>query len=199
MKPPTPIRAVRGNPLPVYQGVDYTGKTFGDWTVLGPKTCKKEPGSTKYVTKWLCQCACGSEPSWVIKRNLLRGASKGCFKCYGTRNSSSNNGNWKGYGEISGEVFNRVKTGAKQRGISLDVSMVDLQNLWLAQKGICALSGLSIELGDTASLDRIDSLKSYCLGNIQWVHKTINIMKNDFPEEVFINMCVYVSNHRSKK
>lgn len=196
MTTPTPIKAVRGNPLPIYQGVDYTGKSIGDWTVLGPKTCKQIDGTPKYVTKWLCQCACGSEPSWVIKQNLIRGGSKGCYACYGTRNSGTNNGNWKGHGDVPGEVFHKIRTGAKQRGIALEISVTDLHDLWVAQAGICALTGMPLVMGETASLDRINSLKSYCIGNVQWVHKVINIMKNDFSEEVFIDMCRRVGSHR---
>ena len=194
----TLIKAVRGNSLPIYQGVDYTGKQIGDWTVLGPITCKQADNHTKYVTKWLCQCTCGSAPAWVIKRNLVRGASQGCYACYGTRNSNIGNANWKGHGQISGEIFHKVRCGAKQRGIPLEISIDDLHNLWVSQNGKCALTGISLVLGETSSLDRIDSLKSYCIGNIQWVHKVINIMKNDFPEEVFLNMCHCVSEHHKQ-
>ena len=41
----------------------------------------------------------------------------------------------------------------------------------------------------TASLDRIDSSKGYVIGNVQWVHKDINIMKNKFDNQYFIDMC----------
>jgi hypothetical protein len=191
------IKAVRGNTLPVYLGVDCTGKPFGDWTVLGPMTCSQAVGSKKYITKWLCQCACGSAPAWVIKQNLTRGLSKGCYGCYGTRNSRSDNGNWKGHGEVPGEAFNKVRFGAKSRGIPLEVTTSDLHDLWMAQDRRCALTGMALVMGETASLDRIDSNGGYCLGNIQWVHKVINIMKNDFTEEVFFEMCRRVTEQRS--
>ena len=37
----------------------------------------------------------------------------------------------------------------------------------------------------TASLDRIDSSKGYTEDNIQWVHKDVNQMKMDLPEQRF--------------
>jgi hypothetical protein len=45
----------------------------------------------------------------------------------------------------------------------------------------------------TASLDRIDSSKGYVEGNVQWVHKRINIMKNDLSDSEFIEWCRVVS------
>lgn len=41
----------------------------------------------------------------------------------------------------------------------------------------------------TASLDRIDSSKGYIEGNVQWVHKYVNVMKWDFSMEEFLDIC----------
>jgi hypothetical protein len=41
--------------------------------------------------------------------------------------------------------------------------------------------------------DRIDSSKGYVVGNIQWVHKHINKMKNKYPQDHFIEMCRLVA------
>ena len=49
----------------------------------------------------------------------------------------------------------------------------------------------------TASLDRIDSKKGYIKGNLQWVHKDLNIMKNSYPNQYFIEMCKKVANANS--
>ena len=38
----------------------------------------------------------------------------------------------------------------------------------------------------TASLDRIDSSKGYIKGNVQWVHKNINYMKQEMTNEEFL-------------
>ena len=193
------VSAVKGSTLPVHHGVDCTGMNIGNWTILGPKTCELRPGGRNYRTKWLCQCSCGSTPLWVTKGNIIHGKSKGCLNCYGTRNSGSDNGNWKGYGEVPGEAFNKVRNGAKERNISLEVTPADMHALWVAQDRKCALTGLLLVMGDTASLDRIDSKKPYTVDNIQWVHKVVNIMKNDFTEDVFIAMCACVATHKVAK
>lgn len=54
----------------------------------------------------------------------------------------------------------------------------------------CALSDKSISFNDgTASVDRIDSKIGYVSNNIQIVHKDINIMKNAFDQDYFIDIC----------
>jgi len=47
---------------------------------------------------------------------------------------------------------------------------------------------------NTASLDRIDSSKGYIEGNVQWVHKMVNMSKQQYTQEEFINMCIAVAN-----
>jgi len=44
-----------------------------------------------------------------------------------------------------------------------------------------------------ASLDRIDNNKGYIEGNVQWVIKKINYMKNTLSEKNFINLCNKIS------
>ena len=72
----------------------------------------------------------------------------------------------------------------------------------MAQRFRCSLSGLPIRLptdtydkASTASLDRIDSSKGYIPGNVQWVHKKINMMKNRLPDSEFIALCAAVVKH----
>jgi hypothetical protein len=69
----------------------------------------------------------------------------------------------------------------------------------------CKLTGWQLAMfptstsinSQTASLDRIDSTKGYVPGNIQWVHKHINMMKQHFPEEAFVEMCKAVALHNA--
>jgi hypothetical protein len=51
----------------------------------------------------------------------------------------------------------------------------------------------------TASLDRIDSSKGYTLGNIQWVHKWVNLMKQDMTDQEFIEWCKTITNFNTSK
>jgi len=50
----------------------------------------------------------------------------------------------------------------------------------------------------TASLDRIDSTKSYHKDNIQWVHKRVNRMKMNYTMEEFVDWCKKVAHHFRK-
>jgi hypothetical protein len=49
----------------------------------------------------------------------------------------------------------------------------------------------------TASADRIDSSRGYVEGNVQWVHKWINLMKLDHSQHDFISYCAAVAIHNS--
>lgn len=59
----------------------------------------------------------------------------------------------------------------------------------------CALTGREIgfDAPQTASLDRIDSTKGYLSGNVQWVHVSVNRMKNSFSQNEFIATCTEVA------
>jgi hypothetical protein len=190
------IKAYRGNTKPIYKGEDYTGKKINNWTVLGDIVCYKSPSGKTYHTKWLCQCSCKSEPKMVDKLQLFKGATKGCYECTGKRHSGGKNQNWKGYGFIPSSLVTHIKHGAKSRKIKYSLSNKYLNELWVKSKGKCALSGIDIHMPKTASLDRIDSSKGYIQGNVQWVHKNVNIMKRDIPQKEFIKICKAISvNH----
>jgi hypothetical protein len=50
-------------------------------------------------------------------------------------------------------------------------------------------------LDNTASLDRIDSSLGYVRGNVQWLHKDVNWMKNTLDQDRFIELCKAIVNH----
>jgi hypothetical protein len=101
-------------------------------------------------------------------------------------------------GKISGCYFNRIKKSAQKRkgGIEFNITQDQLWNLYQEQNGKCIYSGLDIDFGDTkyeqshgvttASLDRIDSSGGYISGNIQYIHKDINYMKQVFTVDLFL-------------
>jgi 5-methylcytosine-specific restriction endonuclease McrA len=66
----------------------------------------------------------------------------------------------------------------------------ELETLFETQNGKCAVTGIPLELGSTASVDHIIPR---CKGgpeditNVRFVHLWINVMKKDLPEEDFIN------------
>ena len=83
-------------------------------------------------------------------------------------------------------------------------------DLYLKQNKKCALTGLDICFGiygndklggtrpQTASLDRIDSTKGYLVGNVQWVHKDINNIKQDYSVDELIEYCDLIIKHKNK-
>ena len=154
--------------------------------------------STTKQLLWLCKCDCGNE-TLVRATNLKSNTTKSCG-CLHTEVIRS------GYNEISGEYWTRVKNGSKRRSRNVDfnISIEYAWDLFLKQDRKCALSGIDIYFKfsnyisktndrQTASLDRIDSSKGYIEGNVQWVHKDINNMKQALTQQEFINWCKLVT------
>ena len=99
--------------------------------------------------------------------------------------------------------IHNYKQDAKKRNIEFLISLEYMQKILDDQNYKCALSGLNLSVSNnmsfsrkgTMSLDRIDSSKPYVEGNIQWLHKTVNIMKNKWAEEEFFIWCKLVAEH----
>ena len=93
--------------------------------------------------------------------------------------------------------------GAASRNIQVSVTREDALKKIEQQEYRCALTGMPITFPKssssperyTASLDRIDSDGGYSVGNIQWVHKDVNIMKGALPENYFLELCERVVHH----
>jgi hypothetical protein len=107
-------------------------------------------------------------------------------------------------GELSKTKYSRIKKSARERKIVFDVSMGYLWELFEKQNSMCVLSGLKIKLDKqcidvTASLDRIDSSKGYIEGNVQWVHKDVNKMKQDYSDDYFIKICKLIAKINDKR
>ena len=125
----------------------------------------------------------------------------------------------QGTGDLTKTQLLRIKQSCDSRDIEWDKEYMTTENLWnlmIEQNHKCALSGLDIWLskgknipmqtnqrnldysGWNASLDRIDSNIGYVQGNLQWVHRNINIMKNSYSQEYFIKLCKLVTNKNNK-
>ncbi len=164
------------------------GKRYGSLTII-----KYSHKDEKRHHWWLCKCDCGKE--------LLRRESRMFNKqniscgCMLNRKREKSSG-YKGYKEISGIFFGKIKRGAKYRNMDFDVSIEYIWDLFLKQNRKCALTGIDLKFPPkskdtdyTASLDRIDSSKGYIEGNVQWIHKNVNIMKNEFDQPYFLEIC----------
>jgi hypothetical protein len=110
---------------------------------------------------------------------------------------------WEGVGEISKDCFSGIVRSAKKRSLDFDLTMEFLWDLFLKQERLCALTKVPLIFcrnrrkfpPPTASLDRIDSNLGYVKENVQWIHKTIQQMKWDYPQNEYINWCKLVSNN----
>lgn len=111
--------------------------------------------------------------------------------------------NFSGFGELTGNQYNRIRNTCKQRRLAFKVTPKYLWHLFLKQDRKCKLSGVPLSFArvysgrgsgeTTASPDRIDSSKGYIPGNVQWVHKDINSMKGKRRDKEFINWCKLVA------
>lgn len=178
------------------------GHQFNDWTVVDNKL-RQCPTIKQKVKGVVVECKCGNDailpPSY-----LYRGKSQRCQRCKGDRLSALK---FKGVGELSSSYFTQIKRNAKHRNLTFNVPIQYLWDLFIQQEQKCALSGVEITLSksyankirkgrtkgraiyETASVDRINSNKGYEKGNVQWVHKTVNLMKNNLNQQLFIDFC----------
>lgn len=176
---------------------DLTNSTFDKLTVIKRNYDHKQIDKHRVI--WLCKCECGKERN-VRTSRLLSGEIKSC----GCVNISYN---FKGFKDVSGNYFGRLKIEAKRRNIEFSISLEDIWNLYEEQKRKCKLSNVPIlfvrylqknRQKQTASVDRIDSTKGYTIDNIQIVHKRINFIKSSMKEDelLFWAKNIYLSNKK---
>lgn len=183
------------------QRVAMVGRKFSRLTVIasGGRGKNKE-------LHWRCECACGTIVR-VSGGHLRSGWSKSCG-CLRLDNGNQSR-MWKGAGELSAKYWSAVKTSAKRREEKVEISIEYAWDLFQKQGGKCALSGMNLVFNSgrnanyssdqTASLDRINSNLSYVEGNVQWVHKHVNKMKQSFTDEYYIAMCTEVAKYNEHR
>ena len=167
----------------------FAGQTFGLIELIE----QRELQGKNYL--WLVKChGCGKE---YVRSSSFNKRTNSCGCKVKRQNSDSPH--WRGIGEISSQIITHYKVNAKRRGIEFLITPEFMWRLFLLQDRKCALSGLSIRFGrsgrdeNTASLDRIDSSKPYQIGNVQWLHKHINMMKLDHDQKYFIKLCKLIA------
>ena len=170
------------------------GSKWGRWTVI-----REIPHNRKYIF-YLCRCDCGTETP-VVRQGLIHGRSTMCNNCVNEQRKGSGNGNWRGYEGIPQRYWGPLKASANGRSIDFLITIEFAWSLYNRQNGRCALSGVPIHFKVdgcdecTASLDRIDSDLPYAEGNVQWVHKDVNWMKNRFSQDAFVRWCRLITEH----
>jgi len=179
--------------------INPIGYTYGKLTVISEHS-KTRNNHYRYT----CKCECGNTTN-VLLTHLQRSntTSCGCDK----KSIGNTHHQWNGVGEISGNFWHnhivRSANGGKRRTLELDINKEYAWDLFLKQNRKCALSGIELKFPSkwkdpiyTASLDRIDSGLGYIKNNVQWVHKDINMMKNKFNQNYFIDMCKKIANNQ---
>lgn len=160
------------------------GSKFDQLTVIRLDTKLKNKQAC-----WICDCKCGTKSISVRSSQLRNGKAKSCgclrYKRY----------RWKGYGEISGSYWYMIQSHAKNRNREFNITLEQIWNLFLKQNRKCALTGIELTFTSdyrnsknkqTASLDRIDSEKGYIIDNVQWLHKDVNELKRNYPQDKFL-------------
>lgn len=169
---------------------DMTNERKGVLTVL------KRNGSKRKLAVWQCQCDCGNIVD-CLGSDLRNGKTRSC----GCRLGSTSKTNWQGYKDLSKTYWRTIGQNAKQRNIEIDITIEYAYELYIQQNKKCSLSGADISLDldhHTASLDRIDNNKGYIKGNVQWLHKDINKLKNTFSEEKLLSLVKDIYEYRFK-
>lgn len=187
-----------------YTGYFNPGQIFGNYTITTGDIVK---GNNNRESKIECLCKCG-RVNTVSCLTLIKGTSNGCMQCNHSKKGEKH-ASFKGYKEIPGSWFSRYSKTKKRK---FTITIEDVYGLWIKQNKKCALSGLDISFENintkktrhrfdlicTASLDRIDSKKDYTLNNVQLVHKDINMIKKEYNQEYFIELCRLVTNNNTK-
>lgn len=167
--------------------IDAIGKRSGSLVVKNYEYTRSK--TNRPILWYNCDCDCGGKH--IIKADVFNiGGSTSCKLCRKTSKfipSRIKNRTLNSY-------FNTIVCYSKKRNIVVDITKEQILHLLKKQKYQCALSGLPINIEDgTASLDRINnSVRIYNETNIQWVHRTINFMKNELSQEDFVKYCSLV-------
>ncbi len=172
--------------LTIPTNVQRVGRTF------------TKSGKLEYAFEVTC-IKCGNIRIVKRKQHAIGMSQKPCKRC-----SNKNNHPIGVHGSVRLSFFNKYKTGAQTRSKNWNIGVEEANSILEKQNHKCALSGLPISACDdlnkiTASLDRIDNSKGYEPDNVQWVHKSINMMRGTLSIETFKKFCKEVTNHNKEK
>jgi len=168
---------------------------------VGKYTVTKLAGYNKYGGRmWLCRCECGFERTFgtaYLSGNGKRKATQ-CPECLHKERELMN----RTVSELPDRFWSRLVAQAVRRGISVTLTQEEARTLFQDHGCRCALTGEPLYFTrlrtnysryTTASLDRIDSEKPYEKGNVQWVHKDVNMMKGRLTQASFMRWCALVA------
>lgn len=188
----------------LYKNQNVTGDIFGGYKVNGLSGYKYDSNGHKSHKIWNVTCIHCKKIFYSQAQHVIN-SKHGCKECKGNNMSAKNSVHWSGGEYIPGFFVSRIKHAAvrKSRTIDFDLSFKYLDELWIYQKGMCAYTNEKLWFGRSrvygnASLDRIDSSLGYIEGNVQFVHKDVNIMKWDLSNRRFLEICEKITENRRK-
>jgi hypothetical protein len=150
------------------------------------------------------QCKCGEIYKKRVDEFLRRTVNTKFNWCGKCRKYLKGNvhPDWDGIGELPKRLYNRFKKNAETRDIEWNVSIEYLWELFIKQNKKCAISNIplhfntnKINTGWISSLDRIDNRKGYAEDNVRWIFTPLNIMKNNYNDDLFFELCAVVNYH----
>lgn len=179
------------------------GKKYNDLTdkvISNIKILKRSDQKDPKNIIWVGECLhCGSIKNY--RGSDLKSGTRISCGCIGNL-SGSGSPYWCGCGELSLNYYNKIKQTASRRKIEFTVTIEYLWDLFITQNKKCKYTKVELQMpktsdslkhgGKTASLDRINSNNGYVIGNVQWVHKDINMMKQKYNNDYFIQLCILV-------
>lgn len=166
------------------------GIKIGKLTVQSFYNKEFNKGYKRIYYRCLCDCGnihdvCGTR----FKANL-------CTTCSWCRNSYTDKFLSRQIDKSAISYFKSIIKRSKNKNIEINITLEYIMSLLDLQNQKCSLSGVDIQISDgSASLDRIDSSKGYIVGNVQWVYKPINFMKQSLSQDDFKKYCKLVANY----
>jgi hypothetical protein len=160
---------------------------------------------------------CGNEfekPLTEIRRNEKLNRPNFCSRtCVGKNNVKNFGDNkfdiTKFGGKRCGDEHTKFRyhfRNIKKRNKDVNITIDDLKEQWEKQNGICEFTGIKLILSSyskiyknpiyAASLDRIDNSKGYIIGNIRWIARSINLMKNDMSDDMVNELIDLIIEHK---
>ena len=150
--------------------------------------------------RWYKPCPSCNKMQSYLRKNYAEESlrlGKVCKACSNSKVDNSHRGWHRG---IRVSWFNKFKTGAELRAIEWTLTLDEIADIYEKQNRKCALTDDDIafpEVGHpqkaNASIDRIDSTKGYCYNNVQLVTRHVNMMKQSYDQEYFVNTCIAVA------
>lgn len=182
---------------------NYNGKRLGRFTVI--RCCDVTPVGFA-ETRWEVECDCGHQ--MLVTEKHLVGGNRFCNHCAahpsGQVSLAARDAHMAAQPGIRHLQWESIKGRAAVRNKAFEITKEYAWSIYVQQNGRCALTGKEISMWrggirGTASLDRKDSAVGYVEGNVQWLHKEINMLKGKRPDAELIRMATEIADYHRRE